>query len=1404
MNTHHLQKIAVSLLLGSILSVTQTPAMAVSIAQSPLTLGASSILPNIMLMIDDSGSMGSNNVLVVGANLTPTGPVPVDFSYDCNSANAVSGGSATPSSAPTAIAMKISTVITGTKTGPGSLAFCDDASCSTTTRFGKSSKCFDKDKYYNVTYYGGTALTGGPFSGNNLNWYFSTGSFVAGTTLNRSSTAWTRMMIAKAAAINLINAQTPKAGEKPTVRLGLTSFDEPQGGRILVPMTDLKAATCIAPDTANCNTLAATLKTKIGTTGDSSGSITPNGYTPLAEALADIGRYFCIGNTTGKLTIHPAPVTADTKTLPIGEVLGTSTTATPDTPASLSNNNNGLTVPAGVVLTPPSPKQTDYPIQYYCQKNAVILITDGLPNKDREISPHLRNYTGDCGTNAATAATSPYKCDATPTQDGAQDLSNETPPTAANHPMGIAPNGTDIPTPIPATKCKESSGFTSDGATPANTKDYLNNIACKNGTKKGRVYEILGSDYLDDVAQALFDMDLRPKASWDYKPDAVKNNLRTYAVGIADPVLQGDGVLRDAAKLGGGSFEYASDFGSLIDALDKIIDSIRKGVGSFSAIVSNASQLSSDAALFQAKYDTASWTGDFIALPVSISEDKNKNNTLDLGPPTEDTNGNGVLDKGGIVLPEAWNVGKVSPLRNLNNAEWQLRKLYTYNAANKGILFDTASCSSLSTSQKTALGITTNCLTTDSGVWRLNYVRGDTSHEVADTLHKSKYTDPRASDNNTAANRIFRNRARFYEDDSLLQDPWLLGDIVNSDAAYVSNQNYGYATLAGIGAESSSYKAFVGEPAKPAVGSTLATPATGKYAWRKMLYIGANDGFLHGFDARIPAQVTPAPLDPKNTTYVADAEAGKEIFAYLPNGVFSGLKSLSSPDYVHRYFVDGSPKVSDVYFNNNWHTVLVGTTGAGGKSIFALDITNPDAFSASKVLWELNDDVANIPANLTGADITTFTNNFINNIGYTMQQPYIGKMRNGKWAAIVSNGYLSANGRAVLFIIDIATGSIIKTLDTGTGSPTNSNGLSAPLAIDYDATGAIDGVVDAIYAGDLLGNMWKFDVSDISENNWKVAYGSSTLSCSVETTTTPSNCKPLFKTPCTVATTTTPSVCQPITNVPQAGKVGSGQTPSTSVMVYFGTGKYFEAADNEVTTTQTQSFYGVWDECPLGGDTTKCATTVPKTSLLQQTINTQTLADGTLVTATNIATATNPEVRTTSANTINYPTQKGWYIDFLNPNTSKNEGERIVSASLLRGGRIIFVTLIPIPITSANDTPSCTAGSKSTSWLTELNALTGAGPDVPVLDISGNMSIGEEDKVLLGSSGSSKTPTAPSATKLQDGSSDTPAIVDNPDDSNELKCMGSSEAKTPKCIAELRSISSDKGSARQSWKQIIN
>lgn len=1349
MNTHHLHKITTVLILGGVLSVAQTPSMAAPPAQVPLTLSASGILPNIMLMIDNSGSMVQNNVPAPNAALTPAN-LPADFTYDCPDGTAVSGGSTSASPAPVAIPMKITTVLKNgsADSGPGSLVFCDDSSCSTTTRFGKTSKCFANDKYYNVTYYNGTALSGGPFKGLNLNWYFSTGGFVAGTTLARSNTQWTRMTIAKAAAINLVNTLTPKPGENAIVRLGLTIFHEPQGGRLVIPMTDLKSPSCLTADTSKCNTASSTFKTKIGTKivpkdagVNSYDGIQAGGFTPLAETLADIGRYFCIGNPSGKLTLHPAnPATAATKLLTISEILGTSTTSTVDTPASLSNNTNGLTDVNNVA-----------PIQYYCQKSSVIMITDGLPNKDREISPHLRDYTGDCAKG---------ECVATATGDATDDL-----------PAGKILNG--------------SSGTCQNNNSTSDTIG-LYNIACKNGTKKGRIYEVNGSDYLDDVALALYDMDLQPGRFPD-RPTSVKNNLRTYGIGIADPVLQ-DGILKDAAAEGGGIFAYASDFGALADAMDKVIESIRKGVGSFSAVVANGTQLDAGAAVFQAKYDTASWTGDFIALPLGfINEDTIvKNGKLDPG---EDTNGNSQFDKGVEVLPEAWNAGKKMPV-------WDLRKIYTFNPVNKGFAFDRANCAKLTDTQKKTLGISlsSDCTsTTDKGLWLIDYVRGDISHEVVS--ENTKYTDLLRSSNNTPDNRIFRNRVRFFEDDSVLQDPWLLGDIVNSDPAYVSNEDYDYANTNLTGISSTERAAYSTEP------GAESTFTKTKNSRRKMVYIGANDGLLHGFDASIPAQVTPAT---KPVTYLSNAEAGKEVLAYLPNAVFSGLQPLSSTNYTHRYFVDGSPKVSDVYFNNAWHTVLVGTTGAGGKSVFALDVTNPDSFTASNVLWELNDNADNIPANINTPDKkTAFTNDFIKNIGYTLPQPYIGKMKygvnNSKWVAIVANGYDSENKRAVLFVIDIETGDIIRTLDTGTGDKDKPNGLSTPLAIDYDKDGVSDGIIDAIYAGDLLGNMWKFDVSDPSPSNWKVAYGSGGSNCAATLPTTPTNCKPLFKTPCTVATATVPSVCQPITNPPQVGEVGSDQTKG-SVMVYFGTGKYFESSDNDVANTQTQSFYGIWDECQLGAS--NCSTSIPKTSLLQQTIDYEGLVD-----PTKPRSSTNPNVRTTSSNQIFYSganAKKGWYIDFTDVNSTTtpkaNRGERIVSASLLRGGRIIFATLIPIPITNANDTPDCNARSVSTSWLTELDALSGKRPETPVLDIRGNGGVDDKDDlVTIGG----KPGIPASGVQTDNGSTKTPAVMSNPNDpDNEIKITGSSDGKTPSGIAEKPPGILTKGAGRQSWKQL--
>ena len=147
------------------------------------------------------------------------------------------------------------------------------------------------------------------------------------------------------------------------------------------------------------------------------------------------------------------------------------------------------------------------------------------------------------------------------------------------------------------------------------------------------------------------------------------------------------------------------------------------------------------------------------------------------------------------------------------------------------------------------------------------------------------------------------------------------------------------------------------------------------------------------------------------------------MFAYVPGAVFKNLAQLASPAYTHRYYVDGAPNMGDVFYNNNWHTVLVGGLNKGGQGIYALDITNPDTFSASKVLWEFSD----VPPAAAGDPIKGDPD-----LGYTYSRPAIVRLNNSKWAAIFGNGYnnteddgattKSTTGYAALFIVDIETG----------------------------------------------------------------------------------------------------------------------------------------------------------------------------------------------------------------------------------------------------------------------------------------------------------------------------------------------------------------------------------------------
>jgi type IV pilus assembly protein PilY1 len=405
------------------------------------------------------------------------------------------------------------------------------------------------------------------------------------------------------------------------------------------------------------------------------------------------------------------------------------------------------------------------------------------------------------------------------------------------------------------------------------------------------------------------------------------------------------------------------------------------------------------------------------------------------------------------------------------------------------------------------------------------------------------------------------------------------------------------------------------------------------------------------------------------------ADTGQEYFAFIPGGVFSNLYRLTQPAYTHRYFVDQSPGATDVFYGNNWHTVLTSGLGGGGQSVFALEVTRPDGYSESStspLLWEFTD--------AQDADL-----------GYTFSRPTVVRLHNGKWAAVFGNGYnntvtdshKSSTGNAVLYIVDVETGALIKKLDTGVGAvqdpQSRPNGLSSPIAVDMNG----DDITEYVYAGDLFGNLWKFNLTDSSPANWVVAY----------------NRTPLF------VAKNSAGIRQPITSRPS---VGAGPNGNGNV-VLFGTGKYLEATDAVLANLTTQSFYGIIDK-----DTGTTQDIVAgRSSLTTQEIS----YEGVHSFTDTDNTTHDINVRVVSNNVL--ASSSGWYLDLVSP-LHGFEGEMQVTDSLISNNEVLFTTLIP-------NTDPCSAGGRS--WLMALNLLTGSRLDTAPFDLNGDGKFDENDNI---------------------------------------------------------------------------
>ncbi|HEV2110248.1 MAG TPA: PilC/PilY family type IV pilus protein [Gammaproteobacteria bacterium] len=447
---------------------------------------------------------------------------------------------------------------------------------------------------------------------------------------------------------------------------------------------------------------------------------------------------------------------------------------------------------------------------------------------------------------------------------------------------------------------------------------------------------------------------------------------------------------------------------------------------------------------------------------------------------------------------------------------------------------------------------------------------------------------------------------------------------------------------------------YIGAPNGSFVDPTYIAFRNSNNGRKPVIYFGANDGMLHGIDAA----------------------TGKELFAYIPSGVYANLINLTKPIYndSHQFFVDGSPTAGDVQFSDSsWHTIVASGLNGGGKSVFALDVTNPTAVTnetvlASDVLWEFTDA----------------------NMGLSYSRPFIADTDAG-FMVVFGSGY-DNGGDDYLYFINAQTGALVQKVDLCTAAKTNPcsstapNGVSSPVVVN--SGGAIGTTDDTVYVGDLQGNLFKVTIPNVQS-------GTTTYAVTVlfQARDSSGNMQPI---------TTTPVVSlHP--NFPKS--------PYNTPVVYFGTGQFLGTGD--ITNANVQSFYGVWDNSIVA--------TPPftRSNLVQQVVTDATITvcvtqpTGSCVNTTEV-------VRTITNNAIDWTKFAGFYMDLGTAISASDSGERVITDPRLVNGSIIFTTYVPT-------TTSCTGGGES--FLMDVNYQTLGSFALPQIDLNGDGKLDSSDQV---------------------------------------------------------------------------
>ena len=813
----------------------------------------------------------------------------------------------------------------------------------------------------------------------------------------------------------------------------------------------------------------------------------------------------------------------------------------------------------GRIFAGKKPIGSSDPVQYSCQQNFALLTTDGYWNTGDGVeingSTTMGNYDG---------GTTPR-----PMYEG---------PTATSNTLA------DVAKYYYDTDLRTSALGNCTGSTRPNgtTGDVCNNnvfvTSTDNNSKQHMTTFTLG---LGVDATLTYTSDYKTAEEGDFYE--IKQGTRNWPVPAADTQTAVDD-LWHAAVNGQGTYFSAKDPNQLATSLSEALSSIKAKVGAgAAAATSTLNPVSGDNFTYVASYTSVKWIGNLEARTVNtntgkVSEDATwclENVVADTcaAPSSIVAVTSGSSTTYQCVTPGATTATCGAPsILDGTDCKTEIATSCTGTLQSKvGSATDTrtifmnvnGTLGSFTSSNLSVVGKSANFdnafLATKLSQWSsltaAQQALANSTSLVSYLRGNTGFEDRASNAPPTTAtdNRLYRFREA------------TLGDLVDSTPVYVgapkanfSDPGYGTATTLG------SFKA------------THATRAG-------TVYIGANDGMLHAINA----------VD------------GTERWAYVPTMVLDNMWKLADKNYSisHSYYVNGDVVVNDVCTAGCtsastavWKTILIAGLNGGGNGYFALDITNPNS---PVLLWEFD----------TTDD---------SDIGYSYGNPIVTKKADGTWVVLLTSGYNNITGippnrgKGFLYVLNAGTGAIISKYGTGEGDATTPSGLAKINTYVPDAI--INNTAEFVYGGDLLGNLWRFDINSpqSATNPFKVA---------------------LLKDPS--------GNTQPITVRPELAEVNGKR------VVYVGTGRYLGTSD--LTNTQQQTIYAISDETsgsPATLDNPRSSSLMVKQVLVNDT-------------GTSTRSIQQP------ANSVSFTTGRGWYIDFPDSGERQNVPAQLVFGTLL-------------------------------------------------------------------------------------------------------------------------------------------